>query len=183
MPTHTAPPLWPQRAQGTGGDLGVMGERGEVAKALEEFFVGAIAGVAPQAAIGFVGLLVGGAEQGAIVAAREFLPLEVEGGGLAGLARAIAAAVLVDDDAADGFYAGREPEGVVDTEGEIAGLRGGCVADAVIGRGGRRKRGRRVGGGRRGGRGRRRGGGRGLREEGAGEGEGEEGEDAEHGEK
>jgi hypothetical protein len=85
-------------------------------------------------------LFVGRPEEGAVMLSRELLPLEVKRRGLSGLARAFAAAVLMNDDPAECFHTRRNPDCVADAKDQIPGLRGRLVTDAVIRRLGGRER-------------------------------------------
>jgi hypothetical protein len=114
------------------GELRVSGLGSEVFEGFLEGGVGAVAGVAPHLAVRLFGLLVSGGHQGAGVFFGERLPVEVEGPGETGFAGTLAAAVLVDDEAAQCWDAWRDPEGVVDGKEEFAGLVGGLVADSEI---------------------------------------------------
>jgi hypothetical protein len=65
---------------------------------------------------------------------REGLPVEIEGPGLPGLARAFAASVLVDDDAPQRFDAFGNPDGVLHGKDQFTRLCRGLVADSLVGR-------------------------------------------------
>src|SRR5262245_4437028 len=106
--------------------------RAEVGQAPLKRRVGAVARVAPQLAIGLLRLLVGRGQQGAVVLLRQRLPVQVVGARQARLARALAAAVLMDDDAAQRPGAAGDPDGVVDRIGQLAWLARGRIAHAVV---------------------------------------------------
>jgi hypothetical protein len=83
-------------------------------------------------AVGFARLLVGGAEEGAVVFLGQGLPVEVKRSRKARLAGTFPASVLVYDDSSNGFYARRNPYRVVDRENQFPGLLGGLVAYPMI---------------------------------------------------
>src|SRR4051812_21318317 len=93
---------------------------GQVVECLEEAGPRAAARVAPAATVLTVLLLVGRAEQGAAPLPGQGLPLEVVRGGLAPLAGAGAAAVLVDDHAAESLHAVGDPGAKRHAVGQLA---------------------------------------------------------------
>ena len=92
----------------------------------------AVPRIAPHLAVGLVGLLIRRPEQGTLVFAGEGLPVEVIGGGEARRTRALAAAVLMHDDAPERCDARRDPDRVADRKDEFSGLGARLVSDAEI---------------------------------------------------
>ena len=138
-PAQCPPPLWPHSAHGTVASSGMPALRTQVGQRFLKRHIGAIARITPQLAIGLVRLLIRRRQQGAVVFARERLPMQIERARQTGLARALAAAVLVNDEAAQRFYAGRNPHREVRGKDQLAGLGRSLAAHAIIGRIGRRK--------------------------------------------
>ena len=99
----------------------MVGLLGQIIQGIEEGVARTVTGIAPEAAIWVLALLVGGAEQGTVPFSCQDLPVEVEGGCCSALAGSFSAAVLVDDDGADGFDAVGDPEGVAYAELELSG--------------------------------------------------------------
>jgi hypothetical protein len=99
--------------------LRMAGLGGEIAQSPEEGLVRPAPRVEPEfraggAHVAIVQHMIARAEQGAVPLLGQGLPMQVVGGGGAFLGGRHARAVLVDDDAAEGLHAVRNPEGVGD---------------------------------------------------------------------
>ena len=116
-----------------GGELGVTALLAEVLEALQESLARAVPRVAPHLAIGLAGLLVGGAQQGALVLAGQGLPVKVPGSRESRLAGTLPASVLVDDHPAQFFHSLGYPDRILDGKDQFPRLGRGLVAHAVVG--------------------------------------------------
>jgi len=106
----------------------------KVSQRLLERGVGAVAWIAPIAAILVSELFVRGAEQGAVPFPRERLPVQIISRRSPSHARAFAAAMLMHDHATKRLDAFWNPNCISHRHGQLTWLARGLVTDRVIGR-------------------------------------------------
>ena len=129
---HAAAGVAPQRP-GDALELRVAGELAKIGKGALESICGAVSRIAPQLTIGCLGLFVNGGDKRAVVLGGEGLPVEIVSPGKTGRARSGAAAMLMDNDPAEAFEPGRDPDGERGGEDERSRLRASLISNAVEG--------------------------------------------------
>ena len=94
----------------------------EVSQRFAEGAVGAVARITPHLAIGLLRLLIRRCQQRAPVLFCQRLPMQIEGTGLSGFARALAATVLMHHDPAQRLDSRRNPHRILNRKNQFARL-------------------------------------------------------------
>ena len=136
MPSSAVAPKRPWH----GGQFRMSALFAEILKCSTKDGIRSVAWIAPHLAIGLLWLLIGRGKQGAVVFFGQCLPVQVKGSGLAGLAGAFTAAMLVYHDTSQGFYALGNPHSVLNRKDQFTWFGGGLVSHAVVWRFYRRRR-------------------------------------------
>ena len=118
---ESAPGMTPQ-APGCRREFRMAGALGQILESALEYGIRTVAWVTPQAAFGLIAGVIVGGKDGRLVTEGQRLPVEIQGGGVSRTFRAIATAMLVDEDGAHPRDLRGKPQMKRRGDAEFAGL-------------------------------------------------------------